>query len=187
MPAEMAENIAAAIDEQNNETVTATIETRMNFSSNGPVVAGSLRRQSGRAVKSIRVVPAEIRGDTVVGSYGSNLVYVRAQEEGYIGIVSVRAHTRRRFSYGQRKTFSYFNATNLRFELSSRRPRREDRERQATLVRAHTRMMNLPARHFFRDTLTYRVPQYSAAISAAIVAAWGNEKGNRSAQGAILR
>ena len=68
MPAEMAENIAAAIDEQNNETVTATIETRMNFSSNGPVVAGSLRRQSGRAVKSIRVVPAEIRGDTVVGS-----------------------------------------------------------------------------------------------------------------------
>ena len=183
MPFEMAEGIAAAINEQNERTVTAVITNRMNYPGKGPVIADGLRRQSGMAVKSVRTVPAEIRGNTISGSFGSNLKYVRAHEFGFTGTVNVRAHTRRRFRYGKEKVFEYFDVITRTFQQSTKRGRRVVKGSE-TFVKAHTMQMRLPARNMFRDTLAIRVPSYSAAISDAIMAAWAGQVRNLAAKGA---
>jgi len=175
MPASMAQSVAAAMDAQNSETITQVIQTRMSFPSNGPVVAGSLRWDSGRAVKSIRMVAATVDGITVTGSMGSNLRYLKAHEEGYQGTVNVRAHTRRVFRHGTRlkKTFDKETQSITSKRVATKRLVKG----METPVKAHQMKMNLPARWMFRDTLTARAPIYSQAISQAIIDTWGNQGG----------
>lgn len=191
MPAKMARGIAAAINRENNNTVTAVIEQRMNYSKQGPVIAGGLRRQSGMAVKSIRVVPAEITASGVSGSFGSNLRYLKAHEFGFQGTVNVRGHMRRVFKHGT-KTKQVFDIptqtlveriVNTRRVVKVKGPggRKRDLEHY---VRPHSMRMNLPERRMFRDTLQLRIPNYSASISNAIVAAWDGKQGNLQAQSA---
>jgi len=171
MPAMMAANLAAALNEQNEATVADVITNRMNFSSNGPVITGSLRRQTGFAVKSVRVVPAEIMGNGVTSSFGSNLRYLKAHEYGFVGTVNVRAHLRRRFIHGTatKNVFDFITREVVRKKVATRRVDKDARE---IFVRAHSMKMNLPARHMFGETLAKHSPQYSKAINAAILKGW---------------
>jgi hypothetical protein len=169
MPAAMARRIMAALDDQNERTVAAVIETRMNFSKMGPVITGGLRRQTGMAVKSIRVVPAEMEAGNITSAFGSSLKYVKAHELGFVGTVNVRGHLRRTLETTERKKFVW-NKQKQRRDVAWVTSKRDlDRD---IYVRPHSMRMNLPARHMFGQTLASRVGAYSVAISDAITQVW---------------
>lgn len=84
---------------------------------------------TGRRSMEARVAEAANR---LSASISNPLGYIRAHEEGFKGPVSVRAHTRRLKARG-----------------------RAGKKKAATVahVRAHTRVANIRARHFMRDTV----------------------------------
>ena len=79
---------------------------------------------TGTARRSITSTAAiEGDGEVVRGRFGSPLRYVRAHELGFRGAVYVREHVR------------------------------DPTDRAAHIVRAHSRYVNMRARHFMRDTI----------------------------------
>lgn len=95
--------------------------------------------ETGAARRSIQH-GARLEVDIVRGWIGSALTYVRAHEEGFKGTVSVKAFSRRRARTKSK---------------SGRRGKWE--HRGSIAVKAHTRRMNMRARHFFADTLTQNI------------------------------
>lgn len=187
MPSEFRVAIKSTLNNQNARTLRDLTFGRMGYPSNGPVVPDGLRRISSTAVRSLRATPAVDDGNGVVSSLGTNLVYVKAHEWGFQGVVFVRAHNRRIMEYGKARLVRFINPLDKQEEFTWRRKRRiakdENGNDKGTTVRAHSMKMNLPARHMIRDTLADRVPEYSAAISDAIVVTWRksmNNPANRS-------
>lgn len=115
------------------------------------VVTGTARRSMvgltgpGRALP-VGAIPAAAtsgtayRADRIVGAVGSPLAYVRAHEEGFSGSVNVRAHVRKRMGRSEALT------------PSGRRSRKRVVTGFAN-VRAHSRMMDVKAKHFVKKSI----------------------------------
>lgn len=176
MPARLRSALARTLDEENNRTLVALTIGRMGFSSAGPVQANGLRRISSTAVRSLRATKAEIQGDDITASLGTNLRYVQAHEFGFVGEVFVQAHNRRIFKYGKARLVRFTNPVTGEGGQFTRRSRRVARDSggnaRGTTVRAHQMHMNLPARHMIRDTLAERVPAYNASFGKTMVATY---------------
>jgi phage gpG-like protein len=103
-----------------------------------------LRVRSGALRASIAAQTAD-SGTTFSATVGSDLPYAAAQEYGFSGTVSVRAHLRRiREAFG--------------------RPIAE----RTISVGAYTRNMNLPARSFLGSALADMQPEIEAALRDAV-------------------
>ncbi len=164
-PPRMALAIAAAMDRTNEETVGYTVAKHLTGA--GPFPVAEHRLGVGRAIgggrlrNSLRPELAQIAGTTVLSSIGTNVRYAGVHEFGFDGMVSVRKFTRvnrSRDVYRPRKDGKGVTKDVIAAGFST--------------VRAHTMKMNMPARAPIETGIRERVPQYSSAISAAILAAW---------------
>ncbi len=118
-----------------------------------------LNRRTGTAIRSISASPSWWPiDDGAAGTFGSNLDYVKAHEQGFQGTVQVQAHERRLFRYRSART-------------GARLKRRKLVEGAVAEVRAHSRNVNMRARHFFRDTLKEQKPAFAVRLRKAILVA----------------
>lgn len=119
-------------------------------SAKGKYLSGeALQRRTGRLRNSI-VTKADIEGDRVHGSIGTNVVYGRIWELGYSGTVSVRAHARtirQAFGHPIRPT--------------------------VVQVRAHQRTLNLQPRPFLRPAVMDNLERMKSVLARSIVEAFG--------------
>lgn len=165
--------IAAAMDKE-NELTTGQIQRR-KLSVRGPQTLGV---RTNRLRLSARPTKATVTADAILSSIGSNVKYAGVHEYGFTGSAPVKAYTRRapqgdRFKNGQGGTIARLTLQrggikpNARAQVSS----------GFAQVRAHTRKMNFPARAPFRTGIEERLPNYSAALSRAIVAVFTQPSG----------
>jgi hypothetical protein len=118
-----------------------------------------LNRRTGNAIRSINASPSWWpTEDGAAGSFGSNLEYVKAHEQGFQGTVQVKAYERRLFRYRSARS-------------GARLKRRKRVEGAMVEVRAHPREVNIRARHFFRDTLKEQKPAFEVRLRKAILVA----------------
>lgn len=109
----------------------------------------ALQKRTGRLINSIQP-QVEIRGDQVVGSIGTNVVYGRVHELGFRGPVRIGEHARTiRQAFG-----------------------RAIAPRQVT-VRAHTRQVDFPARPFLRPAIEDSLGRIERILAKAIEEALG--------------
>lgn len=100
------------------------------------VRTGTLRRSINRKV--------EEKGSTISGVVGTNVRYAAAHEYGFVGVVTVKEHLRReklvtkKIKFQPGKNLLRTTVKNSGF---------------SSIVRAHTRKINLPERSFLRSTL----------------------------------
>lgn len=162
--AAMEQNIAKALDKENQFTVGIIQEKRLS----GPrpqqlgVVTNRLRG-------SIRARKAVLVDHVIDSGIGSNVAYAGALEGGFQGTVKVKAHTRKD------SRFDVHGGGGSEVNLKTGRLRKAPTKKVAlgfVTVRAHTMKMNVKARHYIEGTVEERAPQYSAAISEGIVLAW---------------
>lgn len=106
-----------------------------------------LNRVTGTGVRSVTASPPRGRGTVsqhvAQDWFGSNLDYIRAHELGFRGNVSVRAHavkSHRRQVWGGGGRSGGKTGQTVTIQAHERR--------------AHTRRVELRARHFFRDTMS---------------------------------
>lgn len=121
-----------------------------------------LNRRTGTLIRSITASPGFLVTDQAVrGWFGSNLDYARMHEEGFKGTVEVPAHLRRHARGGR------FEREARGLGLSLR-----DLRRQRALmipVRAHTRKVDIRAKHFLRDTIRERDAASRAKLRSALL------------------
>jgi phage gpG-like protein len=184
-PRRMQTALRKALDLQNKLTVSTTDEKRLSE----PYVkkktmdrntSPNLRRITGTLARSLRLddentasEAARIEGDSVVSAIGTNLRYGAVHEFGYQGTVSVPGHQR---TLARRRAFlGEFVPLKRGLSGITGATRRKTVSRVVhhdVFVRPHDRDINLPARMYLSQTIESRIPQYSAALSAAIVKSW---------------
>lgn len=154
-PPVMRKAIAAAMDLQNEGSIGHIVQTKLT--SAGPQF---LNVRTGRLRRSARRNRAEVDGDTITSSIGSNVKYAGVHEYGFQGTQKVDGFVRR----------------NPRGDVRATGPRggRKIIARGVSFVRPHTRRVNFPERAMFRTGIEERLPKYGTAISTAIVEAWEN-------------
>ncbi len=139
------------VDEQNEFTVGAIKQNRLNFPKHGPTVDTGLRHQSGRLFKSIRASKAVVFGNSVRSGIGSNVKYLGAHEFGFDGEVQVPAHMRER---------------HVRQVIFGRRKKVRTGD---IAVRGHKRHLRLKERAPIRRELAARADKYAEAVVGSIV------------------
>lgn len=155
-PPAMAQALAAALDVENELTI-GQIQAR-KLSRRGPTTLGV---RTNRLRSSMSRAEATIAGTSILSSIGSNVVYAGVHEYGIDADVNVRAHRRRIIAHDRyEKRGRGFVQTQSGIK---------------GLIAAHSRHMKLPARRYMGSTIEARTPNYTAALSAAIVTAWGGD------------
>jgi len=94
---------------------------------------------SGRLRNSIRITEQNFNRTVI----GTNTPYAQAHNEGFKGIVSVKAHQRGKFTSGKEKYTT---------KAGKERNRTRKEQTGSGTVRAHTRNMNLPKRQFMGNS-----------------------------------
>lgn len=110
------------------------------------VRSGTLRRSINRRIDE--------SASGVIATVGTNVRYAAAQEYGFDGDVTVRAHTRR-----------------SALQLSAKRKDRVGKSDGLINVRSFTRHMHLPERSFLRSTLKEQAPEIRQELRTAILEA----------------
>ena len=152
-PKRMISGIRKALDRENELTTGHIVASKL--SARGPKTLGVV---SNRLRRSARPSKAEEAGDGITSSIGSNVVHAGAHEYGVNKTVQVKAHRRRIIAFDRyEKKGSRFVKTQSGIK---------------GLIKAHPMKMNLPERAMFRTGITERTENYTASVSAAIVAAW---------------
>ena len=107
--------------------------------------------------------------EQITALFGSALGYVKAHEEGFKGVEKIRAHERRR--RGKIKAVSIAAAT--RGKVTKRAaPTAAQRRAGSISVSAHSRKVNIVAKHFIRDTLrAAKIPTENRILRALTIAA----------------
>jgi hypothetical protein len=168
MPAAMAANIALAMDDQNQLTIG---HAQVNFLT-GPRPQ-KLGVASNRLRSSLNASKAKILGNTIESIIGTNVKYAGAHEHGVDKVVQVKSHTRGRYDHSKLGAGS---ATLLSFDMKTGRIKKGRTVKRAQTseiqVKAFKRHMKMPKRSFIAPSIEARQQDYSAAISAAILAAW---------------
>lgn len=125
-----------------------------------------LHRRTGTLIRSITASRGDAMTPTVVrGWLGTHLDYGRAHELGFRGRVQVRAHTRELV----RRTIN--TRTGMLSKKSARALKAAKREGRATVaqVRPHTRTVNIPARHYLRDTVMAATGRTRMFLAAGLI------------------
>jgi hypothetical protein len=128
------------------------------------VVTGTARR----SMISTSVASA----DTVIGRFGSPLIYVRAHELGFSGSVQVAAHTR--------MLTGNIKKAKIRLRKAQRRLGADEpidlrnfsgfgSFKRTAFVRAHTRRVDMWARRFMRDSIAEDQPKLNDRMRRAIL------------------
>lgn len=167
-PAEMANAIAATLDHENELTI-GQIQTR-KLSRRGPTTLGVI---SNRLRLSIRRTDAIVQGMVIDSAIGSNVKYMGVHEFGFHETVLVREHRARHHALD---VFSVRGKIIPGWQMTDLGTGKHGKSRIAegfVTVRAHHMTMNIPARAPIRTTIAERSADYRAAISNAIINAWG--------------
>jgi phage gpG-like protein len=177
-PRRMQIGIVRAMNAQNELTASTAIEKRLNVSADIPGRIEWLRRRTGRLQKSIRrgqegniSEAARVEGDTVYSSIGTNVRYAAIHEFGWSGVVA--PHIRRRF----KKVSLLGEFAPLRRTLggivgATKHKTIRRNVRGADIFVRQSKPKTIPARPFLSTTIKEREPQYSEAISKAVVDSW---------------
>ncbi len=162
-PPRMALAVAKALDEENELTV-GYIDAQ-KLSRRGPTTLGV---RSNRLRSSVRASKATVSGAVINSAIGSNVVYAGAHEYGFDGNVTVRSFFRKNHRSDQSSASAEFNPKTGKIRKIKPRLAASG----VSHVRSFNRHMRIPERAPIRTGIRERSPRYSAAISAAIVAAW---------------
>jgi phage gpG-like protein len=165
LPARMAQGIARAMDKENQLSIGYAQNRKLTGPR--PQILGVV---TNRLRNSLTASKATVDGNQISSTIGTNVEYAAIHEYGFQGSVTVRAH--------QRKVF----ASHVTGGVSTLDPRtgkiRKSAKKRISLlssmatVRAHQRLMKMPARPFLSSTLQERELNYGQAVSEAIRLAW---------------
>lgn len=166
-PARMLDAVRQELDYQNQLTVG--VAQRDFLSKRGPTTLGVV---TNRLRLSASAFPAEIQGQSVFSSLGSNVRYAGAHEFGFNGTVTVRAHSRRNPNSDVYKTGA--KSSIARMDSRGRIVRNNPKPVALGViqVKAHKMKMNIPARAPFQQAIEAREEKYRVGISRVIVSAW---------------
>lgn len=171
LPKELLETVRATIDVQ-NESIVAHIQARRLTAPGAtrplPPSHGILRHVTGRVKKSLRRNDAQIRGETVEGTIGTNVRYAGVHEFGFEGDVQVKAHRAKNAATdvllvsGGRRIF--------RWELEGSGAKRAKQVASGTVqVRAHSRRMKIPARAPIARGIEDKAEKTGKALGEAVL------------------
>lgn len=169
-PRALTRNLRVALNYENELTVGHIMRTRATGKGPFPVAEGRLGVRTNRYRGSIRRALAEVDGTAITSSIGTNVVYAGGHEFGFNGPVQVQAHSRRRFDKFTTGGVAVLDPRTGRIKKSKKRI--VEFERSSHQVKAHTRLLKIPARRPIFRGIEDRLPAYSPALSAAIVAAF---------------
>lgn len=162
----MQQAIAKALDLQNAESISEMEANKLHGPR--PKYLGAVKQN---LIRSINAPSARVSENVVSSAIGTNIEYAGVHEFGFNGSVQVAGFTRK----NPRGNQTALNVAEV--SLASGRIRRRKSIVQTasgvSFVKAHSRRMNMPERSFIRSTISERAPNYSAAVSAAILSAWG--------------
>ncbi len=120
-----------------------------------------LNRVTGNLIRDVTASRfLEVSEATVTAGIGTSLRYGIALEEGFKGRVQVKAHTRTLVEQARSKA----SGRRVKKALKKKRQR-------TAFVRAHTRKMDIVARHYLRDTLLENQEKAPTAVRRAILLA----------------
>ena len=154
--------LARTLDEQNQYTIAHILRDYVSFPRSGGTMPTGLRTITGAYRRSVFASKAVPTATGVTSSIGSNLVYARIHEEGFDGIETVRAHTRRQFTSGK-------------FLVGGKTKNLKHVHTGDIQVRSFTRHMTMAARRPIGHGIEDRMVDYSAAISATVMNFWRNK------------
>jgi len=183
IPQRALQGIARGMDRSNQLTVGVIQKNFLNFPKGGPTSPIGLRHQSGHLKRSLRASKAVIHGDAVTSAIGSNVKYAGVHELGFNGRVNIPAHTRkpgRSFLVGG-KLVSQRTVRDLLTKGGKVRKKAGIIEVHGTRaviieVKAHTKLLKLPARSPIRRGIAYNLAQTRSIVSAEVLKAM-NAKG----------
>jgi phage gpG-like protein len=155
-PPKMLAAIADAFDKENRTTVGQIQQKYLSFGKGGPVSQIGCRVQTNRLRGSMRASAAQVQGQTVVSSIGSNVRYAAVQEFGYHGPQNVSPFTR------------HLKSRDVSGKIGERRAKVAS---GVSFVKGFTRQMNIGAREFTQRGIAERLPSYQRRVTAAVVAA----------------
>lgn len=138
--------VARAMDLQNQFTVGYIVKEKLTRAREP-----YLNVRTGRLRGSVRASRADIGGESVRTSIGTNVVYAGVHEYGFKGTVQVQAFSR---------------------PIPANRFGRGGEGGGTENVRSHARRVDYKARHMFQDGVEDTAQDYADKISAAIVEAW---------------
>lgn len=130
----------------------ASLIAYTSFTVTNKLLGQVLNRRTGNLIRSVLASPRihVVSAPKVTGSFGTNVDYGRAHEEGFSGDVAIRAHERR---------------------AHTRQTKRGKQQVMAHTVRAHSRRMQIRARHYLRQSLLDHPGILTERIRRAIVLA----------------
>lgn len=148
-----------------NRMLRDVVQKRMSGPRGAPGILGVVTGTARRSMIDL----VELQKETISAIIGSPLSYVKAHELGYHGPQNVRAHMRRRL--GAAKAISIAPAT--RGQIVKRGAiTRAQRAKGPIMVKAHTRKVNIVAKHFIRDTIfAAKLPTETRIVNALLIAA----------------
>lgn len=120
-----------------------------------------------------------VEGNTISAVLGSPVDYVKTHEQGFHGIVNVRAHERRRL--GAIKAVSIAKATFGKV-IKRGKPTAAQLRAGSIHVRQHARNANIVAKHFIRDTVLAAKGPTENRILKGLNIAWTTGKAPTSGQ-----
>lgn len=131
--------------------VTGTARRSMAGLTGGGSTPGAAAMENAAKARST-VSPTRVTSE-----WGSPLAYVRAHEEGFHGMVGVRAHVRRRA-----RTARAWSIETHRGTVFGRRPK------GVVYVTGHAMRMNVRAKRFMAATVAAKAPSVSDRVWAAL-------------------
>lgn len=157
LPQNVLLGIAAAMDLQNQYTISHVVRDYLSFPKSGPSKDIGLRVQTGRGRASVRASKAKVNGQEVQSAIGSNVEYMFYHEFGaHHPARNANVHFGKADKFGRRK-----------FSTAS----------QADIgMRVHHGEWDAPARGMVQHGIEDRLDDYSAAISAEIQEVWDEGK-----------
>lgn len=167
-PKEMQQAIARGMNKAGS-TLLGDV-TRERFTGQGPfdVSEGRLGVRTSRLRGSLRWGKAEIEGGTVTSTLGSNVRYLGVHEEGFQGVVTVRAHQRRSFSVDGERISTLTAKAQFRRKTKKSQRIKENKGQ----VKAHQRKMNIPARSPLGHGIADHFESFGETIAAELRALW---------------
>lgn len=160
--------LTAALDDQNQDTITAAQLTKLT----GPR-PHRLGGVTNRLRSSLTAAKARPVDRMILSAIGSNVRYAGVHEYGFDGNVTVRAFTRRDQRSDVFAAPSVFNPKTGRIKKGRTKKVADG----FVTVRAHSRHLRVPERSYIRSTLAERAEAYGEALSEAVLLAW---KGGRA-------
>jgi hypothetical protein len=178
IPQKALQGIARGMDRANQLTVGVIQKDFLNFPKGGPTSPIGLRHQSGHLKRSVRASKAVIVGESVISAIGSNVKYAGVHEYGFNGRVNIPAHTRkpgRSFLVGG-KLVSQRTVRDLLTKAGKVRKKAGLIEVHGTRaviieVKAHTKVLKLPARSPIRRGIAFNLAQTKSIVSGEVVKA----------------